>query len=104
MLRIIHSMETTSDAAGITLGLHYHPLFTYWSRLLWVIAALFALSAPLRLARFNVETDEDDSHNYFSGLPSPAAAATVASFSIALKELRERRWSLKAPAMRSPNG
>jgi CDP-diacylglycerol--serine O-phosphatidyltransferase len=44
----------------------------------------------LRLARFNVETDEDDSHNYFSGLPSPAAAATVASFPIALNALRER--------------
>ena len=55
-----------------------------------MIAALFALCAVLRLARFNVETDEDDSHNYFSGLPSPAAAATVASFPIALKELREK--------------
>ena len=46
--------------------------------------------AVLRLARFNVETDEDDSHNYFSGLPSPAAAATVASFPIALNEFREK--------------
>jgi len=90
MLRIIHSMESAADAGVLTLVPHFQPFFTYWSRLLWVIGALFVLCAVLRLARFNVETDEDDSHNYFSGLPSPAAAATVASFPIALKELRAR--------------
>ncbi len=90
MLRIVHSMESSTDPSGLALGSHFHPFFEYWSRLLWVIGALFALCAVLRLARFNVETDEDDSHNYFSGLPSPAAAATVASFPIALKELREK--------------
>ncbi|MDA0835251.1 MAG: CDP-diacylglycerol--serine O-phosphatidyltransferase [Planctomycetota bacterium] len=59
----------------------YHP------RLLWVIALLFAMCAILRLARFNVETDEDDSHDYFSGLPSPAAAGTIAAFPIAARGL-----------------
>ncbi|MFN0199383.1 MAG: CDP-diacylglycerol--serine O-phosphatidyltransferase [Planctomycetaceae bacterium] len=59
----------------------------YHSRLLWVIAMLFAMCAVLRLARFNVETDEDDSHDYFSGLPSPAAAGTVAAFPIAARGL-----------------
>ena len=49
-------------------------------RLLWWIAALYVACAVLRLARFNVETDEDDAHDSFSGLPSPAAAGTVASF------------------------
>jgi CDP-diacylglycerol---serine O-phosphatidyltransferase len=49
----------------------------------WVIAALFAACAALRLARFNVETsDEVDSHLTFSGLPSPAAAASIAGFAI----------------------
>ena len=57
---------------------------TYHPRILWVIGVLFALCAVLRLARFNVETDEDDSHEFFSGLPSPAAAGAVASFPIAL--------------------
>lgn len=57
----------------------YHP------RLLWVIALLFAVCTILRLARFNVETDEDDSHEGFSGLPSPAAAGAVASFPIAMR-------------------
>jgi CDP-diacylglycerol--serine O-phosphatidyltransferase len=98
MLRVIHSMESAADASGITFGVHEQPLFTYWSRLLWVIGALFALCALLRLARFNVETDEDDSHNYFSGLPSPAAAATVASFPIALKELRVRAFAQDEPS------
>lgn len=54
----------------------------YHDRLLWVIAALFMVCVVLRLARFNVETPADDSHAWFSGLPSPAAAATVASFAI----------------------
>jgi CDP-diacylglycerol--serine O-phosphatidyltransferase len=55
----------------------------YHGRVLWMIGALFAVCAILRLARFNVETDEDDSHDSFSGLPSPAAAGAVASFPIA---------------------
>ena len=59
----------------------FHP------RLLWSIAGLYVICATLRLARFNVETDEDDAHDHFSGLPSPAAAGTVASFMIAYPEL-----------------
>lgn len=61
----------------------FHP------RLLWSIAVLFVVCAILRLARFNVETDEEDTHEGFSGLPSPAAAGTVASFLIAYPELQE---------------
>jgi CDP-diacylglycerol---serine O-phosphatidyltransferase len=62
----------------------FPPPFYYHPRLLWVIAVLYVVCALLRLARFNVETEEDDSHAYFSGLPSPAAAGTVASFPIAI--------------------
>ncbi len=62
---------------------------TYHPRLLWVIAVLYILCALLRLARFNVETDEQDSHDFFSGLPSPAAAGMVASFAIVMPQLRE---------------
>ncbi|WP_417388516.1 CDP-diacylglycerol--serine O-phosphatidyltransferase [Gimesia sp.] len=57
----------------------YHP------RLLWVIALLFAVCTILRLARFNVETEEEDTHEGFSGLPSPAAAGVVASFLVAMR-------------------
>lgn len=63
--------------------------FEYHPRVLWAIAALFVLCVLMRLARFNVETDEDDSHDFFSGLPSPAAAGTVASFPIAMRGLIE---------------
>lgn len=59
------------------------PEFTELHReAVWSIAALFACCAALRLARFNVETDENDDHGWFAGLPSPAAAAVIASFAI----------------------
>jgi CDP-diacylglycerol--serine O-phosphatidyltransferase len=51
------------------------PKFSY------ICASLFALCAILRLARFNVETEglDEESHVGFKGLPSPAAAAVIAS-------------------------
>ena len=57
--------------------------------MIWVIAALYAACAAMRLARFNVETDEEDDHMHFTGLPSPAAAAAVASFAILFYTLRK---------------
>ncbi|MDA9859478.1 CDP-diacylglycerol--serine O-phosphatidyltransferase [Rubripirellula sp.] len=53
----------------------------------WAIGVLFALCVLIRLARFNVETSEDDAHDGFDGLPSPAAAGTIAAFAIAMPEL-----------------
>ena len=53
----------------------------------WAIGALFTLCVLIRLARFNVETTEDDPHDGFEGLPSPAAAGTIAAFVIAMPEL-----------------
>jgi CDP-diacylglycerol--serine O-phosphatidyltransferase len=65
------------------------PQFTYSHRdMVWIIAATFAACAALRLARFNVETGEEDDHLNFSGLPSPAAAAAIAGFGILFYELR----------------
>jgi CDP-diacylglycerol--serine O-phosphatidyltransferase len=55
---------------------------------IWSIAALFACCAALRLARFNVETDSEDDHTAFAGLPTPAAAAAIASFAILSYTLR----------------
>lgn len=43
----------------------------------WAIAFLYAACTALRLARFNVQIETADKR-YFTGLPSPAAAATVA--------------------------
>lgn len=65
------------------------PRFAYLHReAVWVIAASFAVCAALRLARFNVETGENDSHLYFQGLPSPAAAGSIAAFAILFHSLR----------------
>ena len=47
------------------------------TRMHFIAAAAFTLMAVLRLARFNVDTDEDDDHTGFEGLPTPAAAAVL---------------------------
>ncbi len=63
--------------------------FSLPPRMLWTIAVLYVVCTLLRLARFNVETDEEDSHEEFSGLPSPAAAGTVVAFPFAMPSLTE---------------
>jgi CDP-diacylglycerol--serine O-phosphatidyltransferase len=78
MLQFVSREPNTPEAI-----IAFHP------RLLWTIAVLYALCAILRLARFNVETEEDDSHDDFSGLPSPAAAGTVVAFPFAMPTLVE---------------
>lgn len=65
------------------------PSFTYSHDKIWLIAAAFAACAALRLARFNVETGEEDDHMHFHGLPSPAAAASIAGFAILFYQLRQ---------------
>ena len=44
------------------------------------IALFFVLSGALRLARFNVKTQDGESAPHFIGLPIPAAAGMLASF------------------------
>jgi CDP-diacylglycerol--serine O-phosphatidyltransferase len=53
-------------------------------KILWAVSGLYACCAILRLARFNVETPEDDDHTRFTGLPSPAAAACICSIFLGL--------------------
>lgn len=65
------------------------PRFALFHReAVWIMAASFACCAVLRLARFNVETSDEDEHLRFSGLPSPAAAAVIAGFGIMFHALR----------------
>ena len=46
----------------------------------WLLCLPFVLCAACRLARFNVETEQDESsHLYFKGLATPAAAGVLAS-------------------------
>jgi len=68
----------------VTKELQDYEKIHYPARLLWTIAVLYALCAILRLARFNVETEEEESHDEFSGLPSPAAAGTIIAFPFAI--------------------
>jgi len=57
-------------------GLRPHP------RLYLLAGAFFAVCAVLRLARFNVESSDDERHDSFTGLPSPAAAGILASLAL----------------------
>ena len=50
-----------------------------WERFGWLAAFFYAVTAALRLARFNARSSTSDK-NYFEGLPSPSAAAIVAAF------------------------
>jgi CDP-diacylglycerol---serine O-phosphatidyltransferase len=66
------------------------PQFSFFHKeAVWVIAASYAACASLRLARFNVETNDEDDHMNFRGLPTPAAAASVAGFAIMFYTLRK---------------
>jgi CDP-diacylglycerol--serine O-phosphatidyltransferase len=58
-------------------------------RSIFFSAILYAMCAVVRLARFNVENEEDEAaHMNFAGLPSPAAAGVVVSFVV----LHEHFW------------
>ena len=52
-------------------------------RFIWLAAAAYISCAAIRLARFNVENEEDESaHMSFTGLPTPAAAGVIVSLVI----------------------
>lgn len=58
------------------------PIFFFGSlqRFIWIAAAVYLACSAIRLARFNVENEEDETaHMDFIGLPTPAAAGVLAS-------------------------
>jgi CDP-diacylglycerol--serine O-phosphatidyltransferase len=58
-------------------------------RFVWLAAAAYISCAAIRLARFNVENEEDESaHMSFTGLPTPAAAGVIVSLIIFHQEVR----------------
>ena len=70
---------------------HEGPLYGYNvnPRLHFVAAAVFSVMAILRLARFNLESEPDETaHLEFKGLPSPAAAGAVCATMLAYLSLR----------------
>jgi CDP-diacylglycerol---serine O-phosphatidyltransferase len=52
---------------------------TVWERVGWLATFFYAVSAALRLARFNARAATADKR-YFEGLPSPSGAAILAGF------------------------
>lgn len=49
-------------------------------RFVWFSGAIYLACTAIRLARFNVENEEDESaHMFFVGIPSPAAAGVITS-------------------------
>ena len=61
----------------------------YLPRLGWAASVLFVMCAALRLARFNIETEAaEESHWYFKGLPSPAAAGFIAALAVNISAIR----------------
>jgi len=61
-------------------------------RVSFVCAMLYVAMAILRLARFNLENEPDESaHQYFKGLPSPGAAGTLVTTMLLYLTLRHPR-------------
>ncbi len=60
----------------------------FLQRFVWLAAAAYISCSAIRLARFNVENEEDESaHMSFIGLPTPAAAGVVVSLIIFHQEI-----------------
>jgi len=73
MLQILECKLELAGFAGESLA----------QRFIWLAAAAYISCTAIRLARFNVENEEDESaHMSFIGLPSPAAAGVIVSLII----------------------
>ena len=78
-------LEYDSLADMVSFGvapaiLTFHVLSEEGGRLAWAFAFIYVACAAMRLARFNTQTARHNNRSFFSGLPSPAAACTVAAF------------------------
>jgi CDP-diacylglycerol--serine O-phosphatidyltransferase len=66
-----------------SLGVTNPTIENFLYRFIWLTAAAYISCAAIRLARFNVENEEDESaHMSFMGLPTPAAAGVIVSLVI----------------------
>jgi CDP-diacylglycerol--serine O-phosphatidyltransferase len=63
----------------------------------WLIPLFYVVCTATRLARFNVQTVHSETR-WFVGLPSPAAAGTVASFLLVGMRPEWRPWMIGAVA------
>ncbi len=86
-------IEFDSLADVVSFGVAPALLAYAWSltpfgRMGWLIAFLFVACAAARLARFNIQTSVQDKR-FFAGLPSPAAAGSIASVAFAFPDRPE---------------
>ena len=80
--------------AGISIMRAEYEQYLPVERAVWCIAAMYVACATLRLARFNVETEQDESaHMDFRGLPSPGAAAGLAAMVLVFVDLINRGYA-----------
>ena len=86
MLRAVMSVAGGQVSGAALLGRFSA---TGLERVLWCVAGVYVAGAAMRLARFNVENEPDESaHMSFRGLPSPGAAAAVATLVLLFDHLR----------------
>ena len=64
--------------------LAYHWALRPFGRFGWLVPFIFVVCAAMRLARFNMQARDDK--RFFAGLPSPAAAGTLASTAFAFPQ------------------
>ncbi len=77
-------VELDSLADVVSFGLGPAILAFTWGlwplgRLGWAAGFIYVTAAAMRLARFNIQTSPLTDKRYFAGMPSPAAAAVIAS-------------------------
>ncbi len=61
----------------------------FFRRFLWLAGGTYLCCATVRLARFNVENEEDETaHQVFFGLPTPAAAGVLAGLIVLIEHMK----------------
>lgn len=67
-------------------------------RLGWAVGFLYLTATAMRLARFNIQTNNPSDKRYFAGMPSPAAAGVIAS-TVYLYPAGLQEWRQALPAL-----
>ena len=76
-------MVSFGVAPGLIVYVLAHRVFGFPVAFSLLLSGSYVVATAVRLARFNVgNTHDEEAHSFFQGLPSPAAAATVASLVI----------------------
>jgi CDP-diacylglycerol--serine O-phosphatidyltransferase len=89
-------------APGLTMYqwslVHFGEMGTGWGKVGWLAAFVYVACAALRLARFNTHIGKGDK-KYFTGLPSPTAAALMAGMVWVFNDLQVAGSNFQFPAL-----